>query len=247
MSGKKPHVTVFPANPTVESIAQSLQENGVVVSVKQNAFPDSFQVSEDAAVLVLHSNQRQRGIADIYEKIDAFLGDYPEGIVAFHKFPKETLDIEILGLFMRVCLDFGKGVIPTLTTEQTALTIKSLAKRVQIKDKPPSLSRVKPAMKTIADAQKFFLEGLVNCGPTKVETLMESCDSPMSVVETLQAPANRKTIEDIDGFGPKFTGQNAELVTRDFSRKPKKSLKSKKLVISRPSKSKVKAEGVSLE
>ena len=247
MSDKKPRVTAFPANPTVESIAQSLQENGVAVSVKQNAFPDSFEVSEDAAVLVLHSNQRERGLADIYEKIDAFLGDYPNGIVAFHKFPKETLDIEILGLFMRACLDFGKGIIPTLTTEQTALTIKSLAKRIQIKDKAPSLSRVKPTMKSIADAQKFFLEGLVNCGPTKVEALMKTCESPLEIVQSLQSPSKRSIIENVDGFGPKFTEQNAKLHTRDFSHKSKKALTEKKLVISKPHQSTLKGEGVSLE
>src|SRR6056297_229395 len=104
------------------------------------------------------------------------------------------------------------SVIPTRNYKDSAYCLKSLAHRVQVEDRSPSLGRVKTKMPKLDQAQLFFVEGFMQCGPKKAKALLNAFDSPKNIVEALMhQPEN---IEALKGFGPEFVEQNKKLFSR---------------------------------
>jgi len=104
------------------------------------------------------------------------------------------------------------SVIPTRNYKDSAYCIKSIAKRVQIEDKAPVLSRNKSKMPYLHDAQTFFIEGLLNCGPKKAKLLLKEMDVPDEIIQCILK--NPEKIESIKGFGEEFISQNNNMLKK---------------------------------
>ena len=89
---------------------------------------------------------------------------------------------------------------------------KSIAKRVQIEDKAPVLSRNKSKMPYLHDAQTFFIEGLLNCGPKKAKLLLKEMDVPDEIIQCILKYPEK--IESIKGFGEEFISQNNNMLKK---------------------------------
>ena len=136
--------------------------------------------------------------------------------------------MKIDDILLSILLKFNIGVMPFLNPRHGAMCIYYLAKRIQIRDEPPTIGRVKPKFKTIYDAQQYFIEGLALSGPKKAKILCESgnFDNPFELIKSVidsevlyTKTGNPKGIAEDDkmnikGFGPQFVLKNKELLEK---------------------------------
>jgi len=199
-------------------ISGELSELKIRVSQNHRVEDYIYEISDEVAVLLFSRNIGKGDPNRLYELIEDFFLDYPRGQIIYHKYPRKQIPLALIGLFMKVFLDYGTGIVPTVNTKHTAHVIRSLAKRVQIEDTPPSLSRVKPKFKTIADAQQFLLEGLIDCGPKKVKNLMKHAESPKEIFDSLGREglnSYKKDLSEIPLIGPEFLKYNRKLMRNE--------------------------------
>ncbi len=206
------------SQPIINQISMRLVEKGCRVLRNDKIPPHIAEVGEECGIFIILPNFHLENISPTYEAIDEFLTDYPDGQIVCHTYPRDTLDISAIGLFMKIFIEFGTGVIPTINSDHTAYCIKSLAKRIQIKDKPPTMGRIKPKFKTIKDAQIYFVQGLYDCGPKKAEKLMKNYASIEDILHSFTAKPEEflmgttKSISRIKDFGPIFEKKNKKLL-----------------------------------
>ncbi len=187
-----------------------------------------IEISEDVAVLLISKNSLPNEIADFGEFKNFILGfseSYESPIIILQGYPKcldgkdPKIVLAIRGTFMKLFLDEGFGVLPTRSLLDTALCLRSIAKRVQIIDKPPSLARIKPKFSGLIDAQRFFLEGLMLSGPKTAVNLSENFESVWDVISGIKESeiiftktGNPKgvvgPIEEVEGSSIEFVRQN---------------------------------------
>lgn len=151
----------------------------------------------------------------VRENIIQFGVSHPEGVIILENYTlfgekKRQLFWDfLLGIY-----DHGGSQIlaalPTKNTEESVMIIKSIAKREQIEDRPPTIARPKNKSGMLADAQRHFLEGLLNCGSKKAEELLEVFDSPQAVIRAILYHPEK--VMEIKGFGEKFLAQNTQLL-----------------------------------
>src|SRR5690606_8613633 len=113
----------------------------------------------------------------VQENIVQFGMDHPDGVIILENYTrfgekKRQLFWDfLLGIYNRG----GNQILsslPTKNTEESVMVMKSIAKREQIEDRPPTLARPKNKSGMLAEAQRHVLEGLLNCGLKKAEELL---------------------------------------------------------------------------
>ncbi len=187
-----------------------------------------IEISEDVAVLLIMKNSLPNEITDFGEFknfILSFSQSYESPIIILQGYPK-CLDgkdpktvLAIRGTFMKLFLDEGFGVLPTRSLLDTALCLRSIAKRVQIVDNPPSLARIKPKFSVLLNAQRFFLEGLMLSGPKTAVNLSKNFESVWDVINGIKESSVIYTktgnpkgvvgpIEEVEGCSIEFVRQN---------------------------------------
>jgi hypothetical protein len=231
-----PSVTISPTpSTTIQRLIRPLQEISCKIEYSDDLVPSVVEISEEVAFCILSKVELPKDMADfsvLSPKIHAFLDEYTYPFLIIQLTPKAWREMDsrvslgLLGLFIRLFLGDRQGILPTRHVKDTALCIKSLAKRVQISDKPPVLARIKPKAKTLFDAQKTLVEGLMLCGPKKSQSLCDIFASPLdiflgihqsSVIYT--STGNPKGVEgefsDIEGFSWEFLLQNQEMLASE--------------------------------
>src|SRR5271157_1104051 len=129
----------------------------------------------------------------------------------------------IFGALVYLAWRFSLPMLPARDWRDTALILKRLAIRVQVKDEDPILARSIPKMMTLEERKAFILEGLVGVGPKTAIKLIDQFQTPLNVFKAIQDSSvlytktgNPKGIEGplegIKGIGPKFLIENKKLV-----------------------------------
>jgi len=236
-----PTVTINPKpSTTVQRLIHPLQELSCKIEYSEELIPSVVEISENVAFCILSKVELPKNMSDfssLSPKITAFLDEYDQPFLIVQMTPKawnkmdSRVSLGLLGLFIRLFLEDNQGVLPTRHMNDTALCIKSLAKRVQISDNPPVLARIKPKAKTLFDAQKTLVQGLMVCGPKKSESLCDIFASPLDIFLGIQQSSifytktgNPKGVDgefaDIEGFSWSFLLENQELLNTIISEEP---------------------------
>ena len=129
----------------------------------------------------------------------------------------------IYGALAFISYKLNTSVIPTRNIEDTAIVVERIAYREQVKDDMPVISRKAPKGMSVEERRCFILEGLLDVGPTKAQTLIERFETPFKVFEAIKftkiqytRTGNPKGIQGpiamIKGFGHKFIEKNKALV-----------------------------------
>lgn len=152
----------------------------------------------------------------ISTRIRPFLENNPKRIIIFEGFHiiKEKKRTILAELTIDLFVSYNLGIIPTRNAEDSMQCLRSLARREQIRDQPPSLGRVKHKPGSLLDSQATLLEGLIQCGPKKQKELMAHFSNPLDVLESIVDTPEK--ILEIMGFGEKFVTQNQKLLTTNF-------------------------------
>ena len=194
------------------------------------------KISDKLSVLILGPNSIPRKIEEISQlnrPLEEFVESYDLPIIIWQGYPdclsKTTpeIDLKIHGVIMKLFLNYGKSVIPTRNIRDTVLCLRSLAKRVQIVDNPPSLARIKPKMKTLLDAQKFFIRGLYLMGEKRSKELMVNfssiddilrniCESEIIYTRTGNPKGVTGEFAKIKNFNVEFIQKSKEILFRDL-------------------------------
>jgi hypothetical protein len=195
-----------------------------------------IEISDNVAILLLTKYSLPKEIADFGEFknfILSFSESYESPIIILQGYPKcmdgkdPKIVLAIRGTFMKLFLDEGFGVLPTRSLLDTALCLRSITKRVQIVDNPPSLARIKPKFPDFIDAQCFFLEGLMVSGPKTAINLSDSFESVCDVINGIGGSSviftktgNPKgvvgPIEEIEGCSIEFVSQNKNMLFEEL-------------------------------
>lgn len=101
--------------------------------------------------------------------------------------------------------------IPTRNAEDSVELLLRIAHREQVSDVAPTLSRVAGKRVFLAEAQEFFIQGLLNCGKKKAKQLLEKFDTPAAIFDTILN--NPSEVAAIPGFGEKFIEANRKMLS----------------------------------
>ncbi len=129
----------------------------------------------------------------------------------------------------------GVSVIPTRNIEDSAIVVERIAYREQVQDNKPILSRKAPKNMSPEERMTFIIEGLVDIGPTKAKTLIDTFKSPYQVfkaiknTEIIYTRNNRPKgikgpLERLRGFGWKFIEKNQSILFGVNKKKPQKKI-----------------------
>jgi hypothetical protein len=225
---------------TIQRLIRPLQELSCRIEYSEKLISTVVEISDEVAFSILSKEELPRSMCDfssLSPKINAFLNEYEHPFVILQMTPNtwasmdSRVSVGLLGLFIRLFLEDKQGVLPTRHVKDTALCIKSLAKRVQIEDRPPVLARIKPKANTLFDAQKTLVQGLRLCGPKKTLVLCDIFASPLDIILGIQQSSivytktgNPKGVNgefaDIEGFSWSFLLENQELLNTLISEEP---------------------------
>ncbi len=169
-----------------------------------------IEVGKDYVLGIIHGHHLPTDIETFKDIIYDILDSYTFAVFLVQCFPQIPTDHFLHSFILTSTVEDGCSWIPTRTAADTALCVRSLAKRIQIADKPPSLGRVKPKWKTLDKAQKELMAGLSLTGTKKAKILMNHFDSPWDLFSHLQQGDR----VDINGFGPEFSKQNQILLNK---------------------------------
>ncbi len=180
-----------------------------------------IQIPPNGGVLILKSKDLvgKSLFSDMDKNMDEFFNLIPNGVIIYENFnrlgvKKRELVQKILFNHIFNSKSAFNGIIPTRNPSETALCIKSIAKREQIEDLPPILSRIKRKSKYLSDFQVFFIEGLLQCGTKKAKALLKVLDTPQEIINAILHDPDK--ISQIKGFGKKFIGINQKLLQNNL-------------------------------
>ncbi len=180
-----------------------------------------IQIPPNGGVLILKSKDlvEKSLFSDMDKNMDEFFNLIPNGVIIYENFnrlgvKKRELVQKILFNHIFNSKSAFNGIIPTRNPSETALCIKSIAKREQIEDLPPILSRIKRKSKYLSDFQVFFIEGLLQCGTKKAKALLKVLDTPQEIINAILHDPDK--ISQIKGFGKKFIGINQKLLQNNL-------------------------------
>ncbi|MEX2680891.1 MAG: ERCC4 domain-containing protein [Candidatus Sigynarchaeota archaeon] len=224
-----------PRNPKVlmdyrepAEIKAWLEQEGVVVEQGRLEVGD-YSVSKDVIVERKSGNDLTSSIVDnrLFEQVNRLYESASTPILIIENFNGifDNTDMNpasIFGALVYLAWRFSLPVIPARDWRDTALILKRLAIRVQIKDEDPILARGVPKLMTIDERKAFLLEGLIGVGPKTAMKLIDEFKSPMRVFKAIQdsnvlytKTGNPKGIDgplaNIKGIGPKFLLENKKL------------------------------------
>ena len=212
-----------------KEIQKWLVDEGVEVEIKNLSVGD-YVVSSDVIVERKAKNDLTSSIMDnrLFEQVNRLYeaGSSPIMILEdFNNIFKNTQmnPSSIFGAIVYLAWRFSLPIIPSRNLEDTALILKRLAIRVQVKDDDPILARSVPKLMTIDERKAFILEGLFNTGPKTAVKLIDEFGDPLSVLKAIKESeiaytrtGNPKGVEGplngIRGIGPKFLMENKKLV-----------------------------------
>jgi Fanconi anemia group M protein len=183
----------------------------------------------------------------LFEQLLRMKETYPEGAILILEglnddvFENTGMNIKsIYGALSFISYKLGISVIPTRNLEDTAIVIERIAYREQVKDKMPLLSRKAPKGMSVEDRRAFIIEGLVDTGPTKAKTLIETFKTPHKVLKAIKhteitytKTGREKGISGsicdtgLKGFGWKFIKANKKLLF-DIEEKSQNRFKNEK-------------------
>ncbi|MHA1646401.1 MAG: hypothetical protein ACTSVL_02415 [Promethearchaeota archaeon] len=176
-----------------------------------------IQIPPNGGVLILKSKDldRKSFLSNMTKIMKDFFNLIPIGVIVYENFNRlggKKRDLVQKMLFNQIFNSEStfNGIIPTRNTSETALCIKSIARREQIEDIPPILSRVKRKSKYLSDIQVFFIEGLLQCGTKKAKALLKVFDTPQEIINAILHHPDK--ISQIKGFGKKFIEINQKLL-----------------------------------
>ena len=180
-----------------------------------------IQIPPNSGVFILKSKDLvgKSLISNMEKKMKDFFNLIPNGVVIYENFnrlggKKRGLIQQILfNQILNTELSFN-GIIPTRNPSETAVCVKSIAKREQIEDLPPILSRTKRKSKYLSDYQVFFIEGLLQCGTKKSKALLKIFDTPQEIINAILHDPDK--ISQIKGFGKKFIETNQKLLQNNL-------------------------------
>lgn len=210
------------------ALLQKLADNGFEIEYGDNEpgiieIPSLLHPSNtDAALGVFWMNNhtfRQLSLVEIFEKIQGFMEKFPVHVILLENYEEceTSCNPSILcGFWAYLVLNYESGCIPLRNEQDLILCLISLARREQIKDKAPSLARIKEKCENSKDFQRFFVQGLINCGEKKAEMLIQAFSSPFTLMEDLAINQGRKILK-IEGFGPRFVADNIMLLTKNMA------------------------------
>ncbi len=180
-----------------------------------------IQIPPNGGVLILKSKNLDGKslLSNMDKNIEEFFNLIPNGVIIYENFnrlgvKKRELVQKILFNQILNSESTFNGIIPTRNPSETALCIKSIAKREQIEDIPPILSRIKRKSKYLSDFQVFFIEGLLQCGTKKAKALLKVFNTPQEIINAILHDPNK--ISQIKGFGKKFIGINKKLLQNNL-------------------------------
>lgn len=224
---KTPRIVMDDREP--EEIKQWLEKEGVVVEKRRLDVGD-FVISSDVVVERKSSTDLTTSIIDnrLFEQIIRLYDCASNPILILENFGSifeiSTMNpASIFGALVYLAWRFSLPMLPSRDWRDTALILKRLAIRVQVKDEDPILARSIPKMMTLEERKAFILEGLVGVGPKTATKLIDQFNTPLNVFKAIQdsnvlytKTGNPKGIEGplegIKGIGPKFLLENKKLV-----------------------------------
>ncbi len=152
----------------------------------------------------------------IESRIEEFFLHHIWGVVileGFHRWGEEkrkTIQKIMLSIFLSQTESACPIMMPSRNAKDSAEILTRIAKREQIEDLPPTLSRSRAKTVLLAKAQEYLIEGLLNCGRKKAKKLLTEFDSPIAIIRALLE--NPEKFDDIKGFGKKFVENNRQLL-----------------------------------
>ncbi len=209
-------------------IKKWLEAEGVVVEMQRLEVGD-YSVSSDVIVERKSSTDLTSSITDnrLFEQVVRLYESASNPVLILENFNSifQNTDMNpasIFGALVYIAWRFSLPMIPSRDWRDTALILKRLAIRVQVKDEDPILARGVPKLMTLDERKAYLLEGLIGVGPKTATKLIEELKNPMSVFKAIQDSAvlytktgNPKGIDgplaNIKGIGPKFLLQNKPL------------------------------------
>ncbi|HME52103.1 MAG TPA: ERCC4 domain-containing protein [Candidatus Lokiarchaeia archaeon] len=224
---KTPRIVMDDREP--EEIKQWLEKEGVIVEKRRLEVGD-FVVSSDVVVERKSSTDLTTSIIDnrLFEQVIRLYDCASSPILILENFNSifeiSTMNpASIFGALVYLAWRFSLPMLPSRDWRDTALILKRLAIRVQVKDEDPILARSIPKMMTLEERKAFILEGLVGVGPKTAIKLIDQFQTPLNVFKAIQDSSvlytktgNPKGIEGplegIKGIGPKFLIENKKLV-----------------------------------
>ena len=175
-------------------------------------------IPPEGAVLYVsaHDMASSKKISQLQTQIEQFFQHHVWGVVileGFHRWGESnrtTIQQILVSLFLSQAGSACPIMIPSRNAKDSAEILIRIAKREQIEDLPPILSRPRAKTVMLAKAQEFFIEGLLNCGPKKAKLLLTEFDSPNEIIRALLDHPEK--FEQIKGLGKKFVEQNRQLL-----------------------------------
>jgi len=151
--------------------------------------------------------------------IEPFIQNYFSHIIIIENFShfKEKKQEALVELSLVLFSKYQTGFISTRNFQDTAICLQSLAKREQILDIPPLISRVKKKSKTLLDSKKNVLQGLLNCGDIKIKILLNHFNSLKEIINAIVNEPEK--ISNLPHFGDKFITENRDLLTKYIPKK----------------------------
>jgi len=129
----------------------------------------------------------------------------------------------VYGIMGYIASRLNISIIPTRNEKDTAILLKRLAIREQIKDDEPVIARRAPKSMSLKERQQFLLEGLFRTGPKRAKILLDHFKTPYGVFKAI-AKTNliysntgkikyiEGPLKKIKGIGVKFVMENKKLL-----------------------------------
>jgi len=198
------------------SLVKTLQEAEFLLIYADLGYP-IIEIPPNGAVLLYTA--KNLSLSKKTEKNDLlfqkFIAKYADGVVlieGFERFGEKKRNF-IQHLFLQYGVKHREhfpGLIPTRSVNGTVACLRSIARREQREDLPPTMSRVKPSGKYLYKAQEFFIEGLLLIGSKKAQALLTRFDTPWAIIQAIIDTPER--ILALKGFGEQFIAKNQPLL-----------------------------------
>ena len=221
LNSKKLHVIIDgDSYENFQNLIEQLEKLDFCIEKKEIG-RNFIQIPPNGGVLILKSKDLDGKslLSDMDKNMKEFFNLIPNGVIIYENFnrlggKKRKLIQKLLYNQIFSSESTFNGIIPTRNPSETALCIKSIAKREQIEDLPPILSRTKRKSKYLSDYQVFFIEGLLQCGTKKAKALLKVFDTPQEIFNTILHDPDK--ISQIKGFGKKFIETNQKLLQNNL-------------------------------
>lgn len=183
------------------------------------------EISATCGVLIIGPKavpQEFGAIPSFKDRIEAFMEEYTFPLIIWQGFQstltimnqtRPKIALALRGMLMRHVMTYKQSMIPSRHLEDTALCLRSLAKRIQIVDNPPSTARIKPKARTLYDAQLTLMEGFCLMGSKKVKELSTEFRSPLEIFEEIRSA---ELLYTRTGNPKGITGKLADIKFYDF-------------------------------